>query len=133
MDVMHTFGRDVKFSPHIHVLLTCGGLDKSETQWVKCNFLPEAYFKKLAAASDRALLTEIGKTEEGRAQFMMIVTSPENLKKLDRYKSISQQLAHAENLTDEQAHALAAGLLVFAFLVVLTTLLLGRGLTKVQP
>ena len=68
----------------------------------------EAYFKKLAAASDRARLTEIGKTEEGRAQFMMIVTSPENLKKLDRYKSISQQLAHAENLTDEQAHALAA-------------------------
>jgi hypothetical protein len=68
----------------------------------------EAYFKKLAAASDRARLVEIGKTEEGRGQFMLIVSSPENLKKLDRYKSISQQLAHAENLTDEQAHALAA-------------------------
>src|SRR6266702_856795 len=54
----------------------------------------EAYFKKLAASSDRARLLEIGKTEEGRSQFMMIVTSPENLKKLDRYKSISQQLAH---------------------------------------
>ncbi|HEY4061742.1 MAG TPA: M14 metallopeptidase family protein [Puia sp.] len=66
-----------------------------------------AYFKKLAAASDRARLTEIGKTEEGRGQFMMIVSSPENLKKLDHYKSISQQLAHAENLTDDQAHALA--------------------------
>lgn len=68
----------------------------------------EAYFKKLAAASDRALLTEIGKTEEGRSQFMMIVSSPENLQKLDHYKSISRQLAHAEGLTDEQAHALAA-------------------------
>jgi len=68
----------------------------------------EAYFRKLAAASDRVKLVEIGKTEEGRNQLMLIVTSPENLKKLDHYKDISQRLAHAENLTDEQAHALAA-------------------------
>jgi len=68
----------------------------------------EAYFKKLAAASDRVKLVNIGKTEEGRDQYMLIVSSPENIKKLDRYKEISQKLAHAENLTDEQAHALAA-------------------------
>jgi hypothetical protein len=68
----------------------------------------EAYFKKLAAASDRVRLTVIGKTEEGRDQIMLIVSSPANLKMLDRYKDISQQLAHAEGLTDEQAHALAA-------------------------
>jgi Zinc carboxypeptidase len=67
----------------------------------------EAYFKLLAAASNRARLVSIGKTEEGRTQFMMIVSSPENLQKLDHYQGISQQLAHAENLTDEQAHALA--------------------------
>src|SRR5260221_2105935 len=68
----------------------------------------EAYFKKIAAASDRARYTVIGKTEEGRDQLMLIVSSPDNLKKLDHYKAISQQLAHAERLTDEQAHALAA-------------------------
>ena len=68
----------------------------------------EAYFKKLAAASDRVKLIEIGKTEEGRSQYMLIVSSPENIKRLDRYKEISQRLAHAENLTDDQAHALAA-------------------------
>ncbi|GAB3775936.1 M14 family metallopeptidase [Spirosoma horti] len=67
----------------------------------------EAYFKKIAAASDRAKLVDIGMTEEGRHQYMLIVSSPENLKKLDRYKEISQKLARAENLTDEQAHALA--------------------------
>src|SRR5580658_10482535 len=39
---------------------------------------------------------------------MLIVTSPANQKLLDHYKTISQQLAHAENLTPEQAHALAA-------------------------
>jgi hypothetical protein len=67
----------------------------------------EAYFKKIAAASDRARYTVIGKTEEGRDQLMLIVSSPGNLKKLDRYQTISRQLAHAEGLTDEQAHALA--------------------------
>lgn len=66
----------------------------------------EAYFKKLAETSKRVKLVDIGKTEEGRSQYMLIVSSPENLKKLDRYKQISQQLAHAE-LTPEQAKALA--------------------------
>ena len=68
----------------------------------------EAYFKKLAAASDRIKLVVMGKTEEGRDQLMLVVSSPANLKLLDHYKSISQQLAHAEGLTEDQAHALAA-------------------------
>ncbi|MDB5232194.1 MAG: peptidase, partial [Chitinophagaceae bacterium] len=68
----------------------------------------EAYFKKIAAASDRAKYTVIGKTAEGRDQFMMIVSSPANLKNLDHYKEISQKLAHAEGLTEAEARALAA-------------------------
>ena len=68
----------------------------------------EAYIKKIASASDRAKYTVIGKTEEGRDQFMLIVSSPENIKNLDHFKSISQQLAHAEGLTNDQAHSLAA-------------------------
>src|SRR5580698_8504891 len=67
----------------------------------------EAYFKKLASSSDRVKLVVIGQTEEGRDQLMLIVSSPANIHKLDRYKTISQQLAHAEGLTPEQAHALA--------------------------
>jgi len=68
----------------------------------------DAYIKKIAATSDRAKYTVIGKTEEGRDQFMLIVSSPANIKNLDHFKTISQQLAHTEGLTDEQAHALAA-------------------------
>lgn len=66
------------------------------------------YWKKLAQQSDRMKLVEIGKTAEGRPILMAIITSPENHKKLDRYKEISRRLALAEGLTDEQAHALAA-------------------------
>ncbi len=68
----------------------------------------EAYFKKLGTSSPRAKYTVIGKTEEGRDQFMLIVTSPENHKKLDHYRAISQKLGNAEGLTQAQAKQLAA-------------------------
>jgi len=67
----------------------------------------EAYWKKLAGESDRMKLVDIGPTEEGRHQYMAIISAPENIKKLDHYKEISQKLAHAEGVTEEQAHALA--------------------------
>ncbi|HLX42695.1 MAG TPA: M14 metallopeptidase family protein [Bryobacteraceae bacterium] len=67
----------------------------------------EAYWKKIASECDRCKLVDIGPTEEGRRQYMMIISSPANMKKLDHYKEISSRLAHAEGLTDDQAHALA--------------------------
>jgi hypothetical protein len=66
-----------------------------------------AYYKKLAA-SPRAKLVDIGLTEEGRHEYMMVVSAPENIKKLAEYKEIAQKLAHAEGLTNQQALALAA-------------------------
>ena len=38
---------------------------------------------------------------------MMIISSPENLKKLEFYKEISQKLARTEGLTDQEARSLA--------------------------
>lgn len=66
-----------------------------------------AWWKKLATESDRMKLVDIGQTEEGRPQWMAIITSPENHKHLERYRQISARLAHAEGLTDAEAHALA--------------------------
>jgi Zinc carboxypeptidase len=65
------------------------------------------YWQKLDKESDRMKVVEIGKTAEGRPQLMAIITSPENHKKLDRYKEISRKLATADGLTDDQARALA--------------------------
>src|SRR5688572_4559322 len=65
------------------------------------------YWKKIDAESDRMVVQEIGKTAEGRPQLMAIITSPENFKKLDRYKEIARRLALAEGLSDEEAKALA--------------------------
>ena len=68
----------------------------------------QAYFTKLAQESPRFKVVTIGTTAEGRPMIMAIITSPDNHKRLDRYKEISQRLARAEGLTDEQARALAA-------------------------
>ena len=68
----------------------------------------EAYLKKLSAVSKKMKLVSIGKTEEGREQYMVIVSDPANFAKLDKYKSISQRMARAEGLTDAEAKTLAA-------------------------
>ncbi|MCX6590698.1 MAG: M14 family metallopeptidase [Acidobacteria bacterium] len=68
----------------------------------------EKYWQKLARESDRMKLVDIGKTEEGRPQWMAIISSPANLKRLDHYQQISKRLALADGLTDDQAHELAA-------------------------
>ncbi|TAJ71388.1 MAG: peptidase [Phenylobacterium sp.] len=68
----------------------------------------EAYFKTVAGQSDRMKLVEIGKTEEGRSEYMAIVSSPANLAKLDRYREIARKLAKAEGVSEQEARALAA-------------------------
>ena len=65
------------------------------------------YLKKLQAQSERMTVVDIGKTEEGRTEFTAIITSPENQRKLPLIKAANRRLALAENLTDEQARALA--------------------------
>jgi hypothetical protein len=66
-----------------------------------------AYWQKLAKQSNRMKLVDMGKTAEGRTQYMAIVSSPANLANLERYRTISARLAKAEGLTDAQARALA--------------------------
>ena len=65
------------------------------------------YWHKLARESDRMKVVSIGKTAEGRDQWMAIISSPSNLATLERLKAISAQLSRAEGLSPAQARALA--------------------------
>jgi len=67
----------------------------------------EAYYQKLAAVSDRLKLVDIGKTEEGRTQYMLIITSSKNLQQLETYQQIAQKMALAEGIEDAEARDLA--------------------------
>jgi hypothetical protein len=67
----------------------------------------ERYWQKLDAESDRVRLVSIGRTEEGRDQWMAVLSAPANIQKLDRYREISRRLALAD-ADEAQARALAA-------------------------
>jgi hypothetical protein len=65
------------------------------------------YFRKLAAASDRIKLVNVGKTTQGREWFIAFISDAANLAQLEHYKDISRRLALSRGITDEQARAMA--------------------------
>jgi hypothetical protein len=67
-----------------------------------------AYWRKLAAESDRMTLVNIGRSAEGRTMLMAVITSPENQRRLEVYKRFARRLALAEGLTETEARRLAA-------------------------
>jgi hypothetical protein len=67
-----------------------------------------AYFQKLASSSNRVRLVDVGKTSTGHPWTLAIISSPENLARLDRLKEIAQRIAHPTGLSDADAHRLAA-------------------------
>src|SRR5205823_13460798 len=67
----------------------------------------EAYWRTLARESPRMVLREIGKTAEGRAQLMAIITATANHKRLARNEDIARPLALAKGLSDEKAQPMA--------------------------
>ncbi|MFL5542688.1 MAG: M14 metallopeptidase family protein, partial [Longimicrobiaceae bacterium] len=66
-----------------------------------------AWWQRLARESDRMKLVDIGRTAEGRTQYMAIVSSPANLRSLERYRQIAERLARARGVDSAQALRLA--------------------------
>ena len=66
-----------------------------------------AYFRRLAAASPSVRLIEVGRTSFGRPWTAVLISSPENLAKLDEYRRINMRLAHPDGLSDADARTLA--------------------------
>ncbi len=67
-----------------------------------------AYWHRLARESGRVSVVEIGRSAEDRPILMAVITSPENQKRLGRFKDIARRLALAEGLTEDAARRLAA-------------------------
>jgi zinc carboxypeptidase len=65
------------------------------------------YFHKLAENSNRIKMFTVGKTTRGVAMELAVISSPENLAQLDKYKDISRQLTQARGLDDAAARSLA--------------------------
>ena len=67
----------------------------------------EEYWKQLDRESDRLTLVDIGRTEEGRTQWMAVITDPAERRTPRAIQGDSRRLARAEGLTDAEARALA--------------------------
>lgn len=66
-----------------------------------------AYFRRLAASSNRVKLLDVGQTSFGRSMTVAIISSPENLARLDDIRRVNMRIAHPDGLTDSAAHRLA--------------------------
>ena len=67
----------------------------------------ENYYRAIADASDRVVLKEIGETHHGNTLLLLIISSEQNLEKLDEYREISEKLALVRDLSSEEASELA--------------------------
>ena len=74
-----------------------------------------AYFEALADATDRMVLEKIGESTRGEPLYLAVISTPENLRQIERYKQITRTLAYARDpdsgygsiLSEAQARELA--------------------------
>ncbi len=97
------FAADPKITPEKDIIGFTIGDDYHMASYTQIS----AMLQKWASESDRVKVVSIGNTAEGRPQYMAIISSPENLAKMDQYKEISRRLARAE-ATEAEAHQMAA-------------------------
>ncbi|PIB39336.1 peptidase M14 [Maribacter sp. 4G9] len=69
----------------------------------------EDYLGKLAAASNRVQMKEIGTTVLGRKMYILFISSEENLSQLDKWKDISEKLARVKVSEQEAMQLSEAG------------------------
>ena len=67
-----------------------------------------SYLKAVAALSDRLQIQVLGKTTLGEEMIMAVISTPENLRNKEKYKTIARQLADPRSLTPQQIDALAS-------------------------
>ncbi len=59
--ILHTWGRQLQFHPHIHVIIPAGGLDRLKSQWLLSNdefFLPVRALSKIFRGRFREMIAQ---------------------------------------------------------------------------
>ncbi|MFC1501879.1 M14 family zinc carboxypeptidase [bacterium] len=65
------------------------------------------YFQLIEAQSDRIQVMELGRSTEDNPFIMTVISSPENLARLDEIRNTSKRLSTARGLSPEQARTIA--------------------------
>ena len=78
------------------------GTDRKMIRWDRlCE-----YYDTLNSLSDRMVIEEAGLSSEGNRFIFIYVSSPENIKNLEKYREISEKLADPEGLSEDEISAL---------------------------
>jgi hypothetical protein len=67
----------------------------------------QAYFRDLAASTSRAELVEVGRTARDQPLLLLFISSDENMRELERWRSTSERLSRAR-ISEGEARELAA-------------------------
>lgn len=78
------------------------GADRKLIDWNQIS----DYFLTLDKASERVIVKELGKTTLGKPFLLAIISSADNIKNIERFKTIQQQLANPYDLPPEKAKSL---------------------------
>ena len=78
------------------------GSDRKIARWDKIT----EYFYKLESESDRIKVKELGKSTEGNPFLLVIISSPENLAKLEHYRQVNSRIADPRGLSNEEVRQL---------------------------
>lgn len=73
------------------------GEDRRLADWTQIT----EYFRRLDEASPRVQVLEIGRSTQNRPILMAVITSPENMARLSRYREIARRLADPRTIADE--------------------------------
>jgi len=64
------------------------------------------YLKRLERESDRIRIDEIGQSEFGRPMYLVFISSPENIRRLEELKEINRRLALDPNIPEQERQQL---------------------------
>ena len=62
--IVHTFGSDLKFNPHVHILVTAGGLSPDHTRWIDAPSRSLVRGLDLAREWKKNVMAEIQRAED---------------------------------------------------------------------
>ncbi len=115
VSVMHTFGAVLDFHPHIHILLTEGGVSENSNfdflTWQECNFFPEKvlkerfkyylikYLREWACKNKLSLPLEIKQIWRNKLNCDNLYNATQELYKIIWYVHIGKKLENAEFTT----------------------------------
>jgi len=79
------------------------GSDYKLAGWEKIS----TYFRLLDESSDKVEVVDLGRSTEDNPFIMAIISSPDNLMRLDEFKANSRRIANPKGLSEAEAHRLA--------------------------